>query len=216
MSNGDHIDFDFNTVGPTLPTTSSVRGAWQTMNSVIQENINAPSMGTMEGWAYQGGSLFNFALEDMNMGLTQEPVPNDFSFVTIGQTEARYMYNLILRNDFFGTYVSGSALGGYVSQWGDIYFINDSGGTAQTNFPSTGLSDWTQTSFWDATSDVFAPIAGETALGGMATNFDVWPTATRGVDPATGLPNSASSPYYNSLTAAPWYGILGDTGLGTQ
>lgn len=216
MSNGDHIDWNFNTFGQSLPTNTAVRGAWQTYNSVIQENISSPFMGTMEGWAYQGGSLFNWAIEDTNAGLSQEPVPNDFSFVTIGQSQARYQYNLILRNDSFGTYVSSSASGGYVSQWADIYFINDSGGTAQTTFPLTGLYDWFQTSFWNATNDTFQPTVGEAALGGMATNYVVFPTGTRGVDPATGLPNSASAPYYNSLLAAPWHGLLDDTGLGTQ
>lgn len=216
LANFNHIDFDFDTFGQTL-LPGFPRGAWQWYNSVIQENINAPFMGTMEGWAYQGGSIMNFALEDMNMGLSQPPVTSQFPFVTVGQSEGWNQYNLILRNDSFGTYVTGSAETAYTSPWADIYFINDSGGIAQTNFPSSALSDWTQTSFWDATANIFQPNAGETALGGMATNYAVFPTGTRSVDPATGLPNGTpSAPFYNSFLSAPWNGLLNDTGHGTQ
>lgn len=212
--NFDHIDFDFNTFGQSL-LPGGIRGTWQTFNSVIQENISAPSMGTMEGWAYQGGRLFNFALEDMYAGLSQPPSPTQLPYVTIGQGEVVGVYNIILRNDFFGTYVTGTTAA-YLQPWQDFYVISDSGGTGQTNFPNNGSLDWKQTSFWDATSDIFAPLVGDAAVGGAQTNFTVWPTGTRGVDPATGLPNVASAPFYNSMTAAPWYGILGDTGLGTQ
>lgn len=214
-SNGDHIDFDFNTFGPPLLPGGLIRGRWQTYNNFIQENINAPFMGSMEGWAYQGGSLFNSALEDMNMGLTQEPVESQFGFHTIAQSEVFGVFNVILRNDFFGSAVTGGIVS-YLGPWNDMYFINDSGGTGDPNFPGPGGLDWFQSGFWNATNDSLQPVLGETAVGGMASNWAVWPTGTRGVDSSTGLPNSASAPFYNSLLAAPWYGILGDTGLGTQ
>lgn len=212
--NFDHIDFDFVTFGGNL-LPGGIRGLWQTYNSVIQENVSGTMMGTMEGWAYQGGRLFNWAIEDTHAGLSQPPAPTQLPYVTIGQNEVAGVYNIILRNDFFGTYVTG-VTAEYLGLWQDFYIINDSGGTGQTNFPNINPLDWTQTSFWNATSDIFAPLVGDTAVGGAQTNFTVWPTGTRGVDPTTGLPNSASAPFYNSMTAAPWYGILGDTGLGTQ
>lgn len=215
-SNGDHIDFDFITFGPVLYPGHNFRGIWQTYNSVIQENIDAPFMGTMEGWAYQGGRLFNFAIEDSNFGLSETPVVGFLgSFHTISQSEVGNPYNIILRSDFFGTNITGVSAG-YFMLWLDFYFINDSGGNAFLAFPNANPLDWFQTSFWDATALIFQPQVGETAVGGMTTNWTVWPTATRGVDPATGLPNVASAPFYNSMTAAPWYGVLGDTGLGTQ
>lgn len=214
--NFDHIDFDFDTFGGNL-LPGGIRGFWQTYNSVIQENISAQSMGTMEGWAYQGGRLFNFALEDMHAGLSEPPAPTQMPYVTIGQAEVVGVYNIILRNDFFGTYVSGTSAA-YLQLWQDFYVINDDGGSGSPAFPGSfgSTPDWNQVSFWNATGEIFQPLVGDTAVGGAQTNFTVWPTGTRGVDPATGLPNSASAPFYNSMTAAPWYGILGDTGLGTQ
>lgn len=214
--NFDHIDFDFVTFGGNL-LPGGIRGFWQTYNSVIQENISGITMGTMEGWAYQGGRLFNFAIEDMHAGLSEPPAPTQMPYVTIGQGEVVGVYNIILRNDFFGTYVSGTTAP-YLQLWQDFYVINDSGGTGSPAFPgSFGTTpDWNQVSFWNATGDIFQPLVGDTAVGGAQTNFTVWPTGTRGVDPTTGLPNSASAPFYNSMTAAPWYGILRDTGLGTQ
>ena len=215
LNNGSHIDFDFNTFGPSLLPGSGIRGGWQTYNNTIQENVVGKTIGTMQGWSYQGGRMFNFALEDMFMELSNFPVPGFLGFFGIAQGEVRNPYNIIVRNTVIGSHVQG-LVAGFAALWQDEYFINDSGGALQIAFPSSGLPSWNYTAFWDATALTFQPAAGETAIGGMTTSWAVWPTGTRGVNATTGLPNAASAPYYNSLLAAPWYGVLTDTGLGTE
>lgn len=211
-----HIDYDFWTYNADgAPVEANPLPAsyvfWLHWKDFIQKNVTC-YCGSTEGIFLQGANLNNVAIENSNLTLNQIPTPGFLSaFVGVALSGGENISTFILRGGSNNAPVSSGG-NGLVSNYTGSYIIDVNGGI-KTNFPNINPTDPVNNGYWGAESaalKVGLPAQSSPQwqqINGI-TNVAVFPTAARGTNPTTGLPDPAQpgSPWNSSWLALPWYG----------
>jgi hypothetical protein len=215
LYNGLHIDWQFiqstnQLSAPASGIGGSARTPWSFFNSWLEDNVSCSPCGTMEGIDFQDGGNFDLSFDHMNGGLSQMPVPTQFTFFSWGVPgEATQITNVLLTNSFMGTSV-GSNFNSPITS--DVFMLNSTGGL-NPSFPATpSLNPW-NSGFWEGAGLVMSPGSGGSAAG-IPDNYTVWPSSTRSVN-GSGAPVAGAPPWSGSLGACPWDCTLTDPGNGS-